>query len=98
MPDPRETESPELTIVVTLYNEEASLAELHRRTVATLDELGRPFELIYVDDGSTDGTFAMLESLHDHDGRVRVVRFKRNFGQSTTHSGAQARPSTWPLS
>ena len=70
-----------------------SLEELYRRTVATLEALGRAFELIFVDDGSTDGTFAALERLHAADPRVRAVRFKRNFGQHPAmHAGlARAR-------
>jgi undecaprenyl-phosphate 4-deoxy-4-formamido-L-arabinose transferase len=85
--------APELSVVVTLYNELATLDELYRRTVATLEPLGRPFELIFVDDGSTDGTFTELERLHAGDPRVRAVRFKRNFGQHPAmHAGlARAR-------
>ncbi len=79
---------PELSVVVTLYDEVGSLDELHRRAVGSLQELGRPFELVYVDDGSTDGTFAALERLHAVDTRVRAVRFKRNFGQHPAmHAG-----------
>src|SRR3954454_18348882 len=77
---------PELSVVVTVLNEERSVEELHRRTVAALD--GRPFELLFVDDGSTDGTFAALERLHARDPRVRAVRLKRNFGQHPAmHAG-----------
>ena len=80
--------APEISVVVTLYDEAASLPELHRRAVATLEELGRSFELVYVDDGSSDGTFAELEELHRADPRVRAVRFKRNFGQHPAmHAG-----------
>jgi undecaprenyl-phosphate 4-deoxy-4-formamido-L-arabinose transferase len=84
---------PDLSVIVTAYNEAASMDELYRRTVAALTPLERPFELIFVDDGSTDGTFAMLERLHAADARVRVVRFKRNFGQHPAmHAGlARAR-------
>ncbi len=79
---------PELSVVVTLYNESGSLDELHRRTLAVLDGLGRPFEIVYVDDGSTDGTFAILADLHAADHRVRAIRFKRNFGQHPAmHAG-----------
>jgi len=79
---------PELSVVVTLYNEAASLGELHRRTLAALVELGRPFEVVYVDDGSTDDTFAILADLNAADGRVRAIRFKRNFGQHPAmHAG-----------
>ena len=79
---------PELSVVVTLYNEVASLEELHGRAIAALEQLGRPFEIIYVDDGSTDGTFAALERLHAADARVGAIRFKRNFGQHPAmHAG-----------
>lgn len=82
---------PGLSVVVTLLNEEGSLEELYRRTVTALD--GRPFELILVDDGSTDGTWAAVQRLHAGDPRVRAVRFKRNFGQHPAmHAGlARAR-------
>jgi undecaprenyl-phosphate 4-deoxy-4-formamido-L-arabinose transferase len=80
--------APDLSVVVTLYNEAGSLDELYRRTVAALDPGPRTFELIFVDDGSTDGTFAALERLHSADPRVRAVRFKRNFGQHPAmHAG-----------
>ncbi len=79
-------EKPELSIVVTLLNEEGSVDELYRRATASLD--GRSYEFLFVDDGSTDGTFARLEQLHDADPRVRVVRFRRNFGQHPAmHAG-----------
>jgi undecaprenyl-phosphate 4-deoxy-4-formamido-L-arabinose transferase len=93
VPDREPGPTPELSVVVTLYNEAAALEELYRRTVDTLAPLGRPFELIFVDDGSVDGTFAVLERLHAGDGRVRAVRFKRNFGQHPAmHAGlARAR-------
>jgi len=83
-----EAPPPDVSLVVTLYNEVDSLAELYRRTVATLDPGPRSYELIFVDDGSTDGTFAALERLHGDDPRVRAVRFKRNFGQHPAmHAG-----------
>jgi undecaprenyl-phosphate 4-deoxy-4-formamido-L-arabinose transferase len=79
---------PDLSVVVTVLDEEGSLEELYRRTVAALEPLGRRFELIFVDDGSRDGSPAVLERLHAADGRVRVVRFKRNFGQHPAmHAG-----------
>lgn len=79
---------PELSVVVTLYDEAGTVEELYRRTVAALDPLARPFELLFVDDGSSDGTFAVLERLHEADSRVRAVRFKRNFGQHPAmHAG-----------
>jgi undecaprenyl-phosphate 4-deoxy-4-formamido-L-arabinose transferase len=77
-----------ISVVVTAYDEAASLPELYRRTAVSLDELGRPWELIVVDDGSTDGTFGEVERLHAADSRVRGVRFRRNFGQHPAmHAG-----------
>ncbi len=83
--------APELSIVVTLYDEEGTIEELHRRVTATL--AGRDYELILVDDGSRDGTWALVEGLRAQDERLRAVRFKRNFGQHPAmHAGlARAR-------
>src|SRR5262245_3712748 len=85
--------APDLSVVVPVYEEEGTIAELYARTTATLEELGRPYELILVDDGSSDGTWAQIERLHAGDSRVRAVRFKRNFGQHPAmHAGlARAR-------
>ena len=84
---------PDLSVVVPVYEEEGTIAELYARTTATLEALGRPYELILVDDGSSDGTWAQIERLHAGDARVRAVRFKRNFGQHPAmHAGlARAR-------
>ena len=77
---------PELSIVVTLLNEEGTVEELYERTVAAVD--GRPFELLFVDDGSSDATFERLRGLHQRDPRVRAIRFARNFGQHPAmHAG-----------
>jgi len=79
---------PDLSVVVPILNEEQSLPELYERTTAALAGLGRSYELIFVDDGSSDGTFAELERLHARDPHVRAVRFKRNFGQHPAmHAG-----------
>jgi undecaprenyl-phosphate 4-deoxy-4-formamido-L-arabinose transferase len=83
-----ELPAPDVSIVVTVFNEAGSIEELYRRAVAALEPGPRTFELIFVDDGSTDGTFAALERLHRGDPRVRAVRFKRNFGQHPAmHAG-----------
>jgi undecaprenyl-phosphate 4-deoxy-4-formamido-L-arabinose transferase len=89
----REDPRPDVSVVITLFNEASSLDELYRRTVSSLDGTGRPYEIVFVDDGSTDGTFAELERLHSGDDRVRAVRFRRNFGQHPAmHAGlARAR-------
>jgi undecaprenyl-phosphate 4-deoxy-4-formamido-L-arabinose transferase len=83
-----ELPAPDISVVVTIYNEAACVEELYRRALAALEAGPRTFELIFVDDGSTDGTFAMFERLHRSDPRVRAVRFKRNFGQHPAmHAG-----------
>ncbi|HEU6445729.1 MAG TPA: glycosyltransferase family 2 protein [Gaiellaceae bacterium] len=77
---------PEISVVVTLYNERSTVQELVRRTAAVLD--GEPFEVLLVDDGSTDGTWEEVERAHAADERVRGVRLKRNFGQHPAmHAG-----------
>src|SRR6266545_7836835 len=77
---------PELSVVVTVLNEEATVDELYERTVAAVNS--RPFELLFVDDGSRDETFAHIRRLHERDPRVRAVRFSRNFGQHPAmHAG-----------
>jgi undecaprenyl-phosphate 4-deoxy-4-formamido-L-arabinose transferase len=76
----------DVSVVVTVLNEEDSVEELYRRIAASLD--GRDWEAIFVDDGSTDATYARLAALHADDPRLRVVRFKRNFGQHPAmHAG-----------
>ncbi len=76
----------DVSVVITVLNEEGSVEELHARIAAALGD--RDWEAIFVDDGSTDGTFARLRELHARDPRVRVVRFKRNFGQHPAmHAG-----------
>jgi undecaprenyl-phosphate 4-deoxy-4-formamido-L-arabinose transferase len=84
---------PAVSVIVTAYNEETTVDELYRRAVESLEANGRSFELIFVDDGSGDGTFERIERLHARDHRVRAVRFKRNFGQHPAmHAGiARAR-------
>jgi undecaprenyl-phosphate 4-deoxy-4-formamido-L-arabinose transferase len=83
-----DTAAPSISVVIPVYNEGPRLRELYTRTAATLDEAARTFELIFVDDGSADGTFAELERLREEDARVRAVRFKRNFGQhAAMHAG-----------
>src|SRR5260221_12165295 len=69
-----------------MLNEAGAVDELYARIAASLE--GRDWEAIFVDDGSTDETYAKLRALHERDTRVRVVRFKRNFGQHPAmHAG-----------
>ena len=71
---------PEISVVVPCYNEDAVLLETTRRLTASLEQIGRSFEIVYVDDGSRDNTPRILTEIHGSDPRVRVVRLSRNFG------------------
>jgi undecaprenyl-phosphate 4-deoxy-4-formamido-L-arabinose transferase len=87
-PDGSELPAPDLSVVIPIYNEARSLDELYRRTVGALEPGPRTYELIFVDDGSTDGTWSQIERLHADDPRMRAVRLKRNFGQHPAmHAG-----------
>ena len=72
--------TPELSVVVPIYNEEANIEQLYRRLAATLGEAGISFELILVDDGSADRSLAIVKRLASGDERVRYASFSRNFG------------------
>ncbi len=76
------TQRPEISVVIPLYNEEESIPELYRSLTEALEALGRPYEIIIVDDGSTDGSFPLLRQLAAEDERLKVVRLRRNFGQT----------------
>jgi undecaprenyl-phosphate 4-deoxy-4-formamido-L-arabinose transferase len=89
-PAPRLAEAPlpVVSLVVPVYNEEATLEEVCSRALAALEGLGKPYELIVVDDGSRDGTWAIVERLVAADPAVHAVRLKRNFGQHPAmHAG-----------
>lgn len=71
----------ELSVVVPVYNEAPTLHKLHERLSATLQSLGRAYEIIYVDDGSGDGTNGLLREIHRRDPKAKVIAFNRNYGQ-----------------
>jgi glycosyltransferase involved in cell wall biosynthesis len=73
---------PKLSVCVPFYNEEESIGPLHTAVVEALEPLGVPFEMVFVDDGSRDGTLATAVDLARRDPRVRVVKFRRNYGQT----------------
>ena len=79
-----------LTVVIPLYNEEQILPELSRRLRETLEGRGIPYRLLFVNDGSRDGTMARLRSLAAADPRVRVLSFSRNFGHQISISAGIA--------
>ena len=77
---------PGISVVVPLYNEVDNVGDLHRQLTAALEPAGRSFELVLVDDGSTDGTREKLLALEASDTRVRAVILRRNFGQTAAFS------------
>ena len=74
--------SPDLSVIVPLYNEEESVGPLYRAIVGALDPLGMVYEILFVDDGSRDGTFDKAKELAEKDARLRVIRFRKNYGQT----------------
>lgn len=81
LPDGHIGHLPRLSVVVPVFNEADGLLVLHQRTVCALTDAGMPFEIVYVDDGSTDGSLSILKRFHASDSRVCVVSFSRNFGK-----------------
>ena len=77
---------PALSIIVPIYNEEESIPHLYQRLTAALEKLGKPYEIIAADDGSRDQSFGLLSEIAARDQRWRVVRFRRNFGQTAAFS------------
>ena len=71
-----------VSVVIPLYNEEESLTELYARLTEVLEGLARRHELVFVDDGSTDGSLGTLRELRNRDRRVKILSFKRNNGKS----------------
>src|ERR687886_2386433 len=78
----RPAEPLDISVVIPLFNEEESIGELYERLLPALVPITERFEILFVDDGSTDGSFAALRALHERDPRVRVIRFRRNYGKT----------------
>lgn len=72
----------DLSVVVPVYNEEESLEPLTREMLSVIQPLGNDYEIIIVDDGSTDKTYPILSNIHTHDPQVKVLSLRRNFGQT----------------
>jgi glycosyltransferase involved in cell wall biosynthesis len=75
-----------LSIVIPIHNEEPSILPLYDRLTAVLEQLQRPYEILFVDDASTDRSFELLSNLVETDGHLKVIRLRRNFGQTAALS------------
>ena len=71
-----------VTVVIPIHNEEPSILPLYDRLTAVMERLARPYEIIFVDDASTDRSFDLLANLVETDHRLKVLRLRRNFGQT----------------
>src|SRR6476619_958972 len=71
-----------LSVIIPIYNEVENIPPLHEELRDVLDQMGRPYEIVYVDDGSSDGSFGLLREIAEADQRVQLVQFRRNFGQT----------------
>ena len=72
----------QLSVIVPLYNEEASVTRLYSAIVKALTPLDINYEILFVDDGSSDATVAESKKLADSDQRLRIIKFRRNYGQT----------------
>jgi glycosyltransferase involved in cell wall biosynthesis len=81
---------PDLSVIIPIRNESANLGELYAQLTEHLSAWGRPYEILLVDDGSTDKSFDVMTDLHARDPRVTVIRFRRNFGQTAAFSAGFA--------
>ncbi|MEE2612616.1 MAG: glycosyltransferase family 2 protein, partial [Acidobacteriota bacterium] len=81
---------PELSVVIPLLDEAPNVEALCRELTETLEGWGRTFEVVFIDDGSIDGTFEILSRLHRADPRLRVIQLRRNFGQTAAFAAGFA--------
>lgn len=85
------SQNPQISIVVPLFNEDESLGELHEWIVRVMRENNFTYEVLYVDDGSTDASWAVIEKLQKLDSNIRGIKFQRNYGKSAAlHVGFHA--------
>jgi glycosyltransferase involved in cell wall biosynthesis len=81
---------PEISLVIPIYNEAPNIEALYGEITAALDPWGRTYEVLLIDDGSSDGSGALLAALPSRDARFRIIRFRRNFGQTPAFSAGFA--------
>ncbi len=91
------TSACDVTVIVPVLNEEECLPELHTRLTAVMQSLAASYEIIYVDDGSTDGSLRLMRRFSDDDVNVRFVSLTRNFGQAAAFAAGQRASRGWAV-
>ena len=81
---------PDISVVIPIRNESPNIPDLYRELTATLERWGHRYELLIIDDGSTDDSFEQLARLQERDARLRVIRFRRHFGQTAAFAAGFA--------
>src|SRR6476661_702670 len=75
-----------ISVVIPIHNEEPAILPLYDRLTRVMEALNKPYEILFVDDASTDRSFELLANLVETDGRLKVIRLRRNFGQTAALS------------
>lgn len=78
--------SPDLSIIIPAYNEEENIRELYKEIIHACEKLEKPYEILFIDDGSKDNTFQIMKELNRKDHKVKVIRLRKNFGQTAALS------------
>src|SRR5215210_8753548 len=75
-----------ISIVIPIHNDEPAILPLYDRLTTVLEAMNKPYEILFIDDASTDRTFELLANLVETDSRLKVIRLRRNFGQTAALS------------
>lgn len=80
------TDFKKISIIIPVYNEKDNAEILYKKIIQVIDSLNYKFEVIFIDDGSTDGTYQQLEQIHSKDKRFKIIKHRRNFGKAEAYS------------
>ena len=82
----RQNQKKDLSVIIPVFNEQESLNQLYARLKQIMEGLGKQYEIIFVDDGSSDDSFSALKGLHSGDKAVKVIQFRKNYGKASALS------------